>query len=169
MLDSLYKIFYSNPTAHNSEYLTRFSSPSAVHLPLEIKQFNHEKAFQAFFFYHQDLAILVEKIYVQFSDFFKILHRITPIVQQQFALSSLIDEVHSTSSIEGIHSTHRELKDILEGSSNRKHFSTIIKKYDLLVSGCSPIFHSCKDVRTFYDEFAHADAVADNPFLEKKL
>ena len=163
MFDSLYKIFYSNPKSHSAEYLSRFSCPSAVHLPLNIRQFNRDKEFRAFFYYNQDLAIIMEKIYIQFADFTHILQNVTSIVQQQFALSSLVDEVYSTSSIEGIHSTHRELKDILDGNSNNTHFSSIIKKYDLLISEQYPLFVSCKDIRDFYDEFAYADAVAENP------
>ncbi|MBQ6664088.1 MAG: Fic family protein [Synergistaceae bacterium] len=132
-------------------------------MPLNIRQFNRNKEFPAFFFYNHDLAMLMEKIHSQFADFTRILQNLSPIVLQQFALSSLVDEVHSTSSIEGIHSTHRELKDILDGKSNNVHFSTIIKKYDLLISEQYPLFWSCKDIRDFYDEFAHADAIAENP------
>ena len=69
--------------------------------------------------------MLMEKIYTLFMDFNKTLHSISAIVRQQFALSSLVEEVHSTSTIEGIHSTHRELKDILEGNVENRHFSAI--------------------------------------------
>lgn len=163
MLDSLYKIFYSNPNAHNQAYLDRFNSPSAVKLPFMIKQFNHNNAFQAFFYYNQDLSLLMQNIYTSFSSFLDILDNVPDIVLQQFSLSCLVDEVHSTSSIEGIHSTHRELKDILDGSSQSVHFSSIIKKYELLMSRSFPQFLSCYDVRAFYDDFAHKDIIADNP------
>lgn len=163
MLDSLSKIFYTNPKAHHSEYVARFSSPFTVRLPLMIRQFNHEKEFQAFFCYSQDLPLLMEKIYTGFTDFTRTLQNVSNIVLQQFALASLIDEVHSTSAIEGIHSTHRELKDILDGNIGNTHFSSIIRKYDLLMSGQIPSFLSCEAVRQFYDEFAYADAVAENP------
>ena len=163
MIDGLYKIFYSNPKAHNTAYLERFNSPSSVHLPFMIKQFNHDKAFQAFFCYNQDLAMITQDIYSGFTEFLNILSNITPIIQRQFSLSCLIDEVHSTSSIEGINSTHRELKDIIDGNSRSLHFSSIIRKYELISSGHYPIFRSPEDVRTFYDEFAHDDVIADNP------
>lgn len=163
MQESLYKLFYSNPKAHNATYLERFNSATSVHLPLNIKQFNHDKSFQAFFYYNQDLTLLLQDIYTKFADFLNTLTNVTPIVLQQFSLSCLIDEVHSTSSIEGIHSTHRELKDILDGNSNSLHFSSIIKKYDLLSSGQFTLFRSPNDIRAFYDEFAHDDITADNP------
>ena len=163
MQESLYKIFYSNPKQHKATYLERFNSPSSVHLQFNIKQFNHDKSFQAFFCYNQDLALLLQDIYTSFTEFLNILRNVTPIVQRQFSLSCLINEVHSTSSIEGIHSTHRELKDILDGNSSNCHFSSIIRKYDLLSSGQLPLFRSPENVRAFYDEFAHDDITADNP------
>lgn len=157
MTDCLYKIFHTNNNAHQYEYLARFASPSAVHLPIRIRQFNHDKEFQAFFCYNRDLAMLIEKIYSLFNDFNNSLHSTTNIVEQQFALASLIDEVLSTSSIEGIHTTHRQLKDILDGNAGNIHFSAVIKKYALLISGNYSLFSTCKDIRDFYDEFAHAD------------
>ena len=163
MLENLCKIFYSNHKAHQQAYLDRFNSPSAVHLPFKIKQFNHNKEFQAFFYYHQDLSLLTQNIYSEFSQFINILDSVPAIVQQQFALSCVIDEVHSTSSIEGIHSTHRELKDILDCNNHSAHFSSIIKKYEMLMSGSYPQFLSCLDIRTFYDGCTNDDIIADNP------
>ena len=163
MFDSLCKIFYSNNKLHQITYLERVSSPFTVRLPFDIKQFNHDKSFQAFFYYNQDLALLSEKIYSMFYEFMNTLQNTPDTVIQQFALASIIDEVHSTSSIEGIHSTHRKLKEILEGTVNNNHFSSIIKKYYLLTSKNYPAFRTCQDVREFYDEFAYVDIIADNP------
>ena len=160
MFESLAKIFYTNGKSHAQIYKERFYSPSAVHLPITIRQFNHDRAFQAFFYYNQDLSIALEKIYLRFSDFLSILPKLALIIQRQFALASIVDEVHSTSDIEGIHSTHRELRDIIDGGGNNQHFSSIIKMYDLLSSGDYPQFSTCEDVRRFYDEFVHQDAIA---------
>ena len=163
MFDSLCKIFYSNKNLHQQYYLERFSSPFSVHLPFEIKQFNHENSYPAFFYYNQDLALLSEKISASFNEFTITLGNTHEAVIHQFALSSIIDEVHATSSIEGIHSTHRELKEILEGTVSNNHFSSIIRKYYMLTSQNYPAFSTCEDVREFYDEFAHIDIIADNP------
>lgn len=162
MLDSLPKIFYSNKKLHTTTYLERFSSPFSVHLPCMIKQFGRNKSFQAFFSYNQDIALLLENILSLFATFTDILHDIPPVVMRQFYLACLVDEVRSTSSIEGIHSTRRELHDVLEGNT-KNHFSSIVKKYDLLISGNPPLFTTCEDVRAFYDEFAHDDVSATNP------
>ena len=163
MFDTLNKIFYSTPKLHTATYEERFNAPFSVRLPFFIKQFNHHKSYQAFFYYNQDLALLLERIYTLFNDFTLTLHHLTPVILQQFTLSCIIDEVQSTSNIEGIHSTHRELRDILDGKSHNHHFSSIIKKYELITSDRLPPFITCEDVRNFYDEFAHVDAIAENP------
>ena len=161
--DSLVKIFYRNPKEHETIYKKRFSSPFAVHLPIEIRQFNHDKSYPAFYCYNQEVMLLTEQIYQSLAKFLRTIQNISDVVMHQFKLSCIVDEVHSTSDIEGIHSTHRELKDVLEGSNDNSHFSSIIKKYDLLSSGEIPLFTTCDDVRNFYDEFVHIDAIAENP------
>ena len=165
-MNTLSKVFYSNYKHHKQAYLERFNSPFFVHLPLQIKQFNHNQAYPAFCYYSQELALLLEQISSLFAEFLNILPAVNPIVLNQFTLACVIDEVHSTSNIEGIHSINRELRDILDGSKQNIHFSSIIKKYDLLTSGSYPEFLSCEDVRNFYDEFAHVDAIADNPKID---
>ena len=163
MYDSLYKLYYSSPKEHSAIYQQRFISPSSVHLPFKIREFNHDRFYTAFFCYNQDVTIALERIYSHFIDFMRILPKVPPMVLYQFALGCIVDEVHSTSDIEGIHSTHRELRDILDGDSNNVHFSSIIRQYEMLTSGIYPSFKTCEDVRRFYDEFAHEDAVANNP------
>lgn len=161
--DSLAKIFYSNPKEHKAVYAERFSSPFAVHLPIEIRQFNHTKSYPAFYCYNENVVLLTEQIYQLFADFLRTIQSVSDVVMRQFTQSCVIAEVHSTSDIEGIHSTHRELKDVLEGGNINSHFSSIIKKYDLLSSGEIPSFRTCEDVRNCYDEFVHIDAIAQNP------
>ncbi len=163
MYDSLYKLYYSSPKEHSAIYQQRFTSPSSVHMPFKIREFSHDKFYTAFFCYNQDIAVALERIYSRFTEFMRILPKVPPMVLHQFSLGCVVDEVHSTSDIEGIHSTHRELKDILDGGGNNVHFSSIIRQYELLTSGRYPPFKTCEDVRRFYDEFAHEDAVANNP------
>ena len=74
-----------------------------------------------------------------------------------------MDEVHATSDIEGIHSTHREFREVLDGEAKKSHFSSIIKMYDLLSSGDYRKFETCEDTREFYDELNHMDAITENP------
>ena len=160
--ESLRKIFYVNNERHQEIYRQRFISPSARHLGFDIQQFNYTKSFNAFYNYPEELVLLLENIYEQQKRLVNIINSLPPLVIHQFGLNCLIDEVQATSAIEGIHSTRRELQDILEGKKS-VHFSSIIKKYDALVSNEHINFETCQDIRYFYDNFAHEDIIANNP------
>ena len=126
-LASLKKIFYTDRHNHYNAYLQRFHSPSSVLLDFYIQQFNHNNSFQAFFYYSPELVSLIENIYISHRSLTDIIHNFPPIALHQFALASIVDEVHSTSAIEGIHSTHWELRSILEGNYSSSHFSSTSK------------------------------------------
>lgn len=161
--EALTKIFYANKEEHKRNYEQRFLAPFSVRLPFEIKEFNHDNSFTAFYCYPEELVLLLEQIYTSHNKLLDIINSIPLPVVKQFELSCIVDEVHSTSAIEGIHSTHRELKEILEGNSHNKHFSSIIRKYEILTHDELIDFYSPQDIRLFYDEFAHEDIIADNP------
>lgn len=171
MYDSLVKIYYTNAETHTRTYEERYNAPSSKHIEIPIRQFNHNKSYPAFYSYNQELVLLLEKVYSSFAEFLNILSSLTPAVLNQYAMSCIVEEVHSTSDIEGIHSTQRELRELLDGLSSKNHFSSIMKMYDFLSSGDYPRFETCEDVRNFYDEFNHLDAIAYNPhnLLDGKL
>ena len=159
---SLRKLFYTNNKEHMAMYSQRFHSPSAIHIDLDIKQFNHNNSFKAFYYYNEELVVLLERIYSQHSKLLTIIEDVPPLVLHQFGIYCIVDEVHSTSAIEGIHSTHRELQDILEGNSHSRHFSSILRKYDALVLNEQIDLNTCQDIRSLYDDFAYEDIVANN-------
>ena len=107
--------------------------------------------------------MLFEKIHERHKDLLELIYDTPMPVLHQFELSCVVDEVHATSAIEGIHSTHRELKDILDGKTDSQHFSSIIQKYNMLRSGEILFFQTCQDIRDFYDTFTHEDIISQNP------
>lgn len=163
MLDSLKKIYYSQPDAYEKKYEERFNSPFTIRLGFEIKQINREHSYPAFFYYTNDLMLLGEKIYKQFEDFLYLIHSLPPIVLHQFALSCITEEVKSTNDIEGVHSTHRELREILEEFSHTSRFSGIIEKYNMLLSQKTMSFQTCEDIRNLYNELVYDEVISDNP------
>ena len=160
--DSLRKIYYTQPKQHEEIYQQRFLSPFSKHVPIIIKEYNHNTEFPAFWCYTEKIILLIEKIYRQNQILMDITKSVPPLVLHQYSLSCIVDEVYSTSAIEGIHSTRRELQEILEGKHS-PHFTSIIRKYEMLNSREKIDFYTCKDIRAFYDEFAHPEVIADNP------
>lgn len=69
-------------------------------------------------------------------------------------------------SIEGVHSSRSELREILEGVSKSSNFSSIIKKYNSLRFDDVFNFQNCTEVRNFYDEFIQSEVLEE---LDRKI
>lgn len=160
--ESLEKIYYKNQQNHEEVYKSRFNAPTTRHFNFPIKQFNRKKEFSAFLCYTEEIVLLIEKIYKKQENFLNLIKRVPPLLLRQFELLSVVDEVKSTSDIEGVHSTRQELKEIVEGEKNSPHFSSIIRKYIALTSKEIIPFKNCDDIRKFYDEFAHKEVSLDD-------
>ena len=160
--ETLSKIFYKNPSQHEKIYLERYNSATTKHFNFTIKQVGRQKNFPAFLCYTEELILLMEKIYKKQERFLQMIPLIPSLVLKQFELFCIVDEVKSTSEIEGVHSTRRELGEIIEGN-NSVHFSSILKKYLALTSSEILKFKTCEDVRKFYDEFAHKEVIHNKP------
>lgn len=108
--------------------------------------------------------MLMEGIYKKHEDLLQALQAVPPLVLEQFILSSVVDEVRATSDIEGIHSTRKEIKEVVSGSVQSARFSSIVAKYKSILTDSGQIsFKTCEDIRAFYDEFAHNEVTANDP------
>ena len=162
--ESLSKIFYKHPAKHSEIYNERFNSPLTRHFDFQIQEYNHRNKYPAFFCYTEEFAVLMEEIYKKHEDLLQALQAVPPLVLEQFILSSVVDEVRATSDIEGIHSTRKEIKEVVSGSVQSARFSSIVAKYKSILTDSAPIqFKTCEDIRAFYDEFAHKEVTANDP------
>ena len=162
--ESLSKTFYKRPTEHSKIYAERFNSPLTRHFDFQIQEYNRRNKYPAFFCYTEEFALLTEKIYKKHEDLLQVLRDVPPLVLEQFILSSVVDEVRATSDIEGIHSTRKEIKEVVSGSSQSARFSSIVSKYKSFLTDSAQIsFRTCEDIRAFYDEFAHKEVTASDP------
>lgn len=128
-MDSLKKIYYIKPEEHKKTYEQRYAAPFTKHIPIQIREFNHDKQYPAFYYYPEELVLQLEMTEKHYLEFLHVLAIVPPLVQHQFSLSCIVDEVGSTSAIEGIHSSKEELKALLDGESSEGQFASIIKKY----------------------------------------
>lgn len=160
--ESLYKIYYKFPESHNRIYTERFYAPNTRHFNFTIREYNHQKEYPAFFCYTEEFAVLVEEIYQKHEKLLYALSTVPHLVLEQFILSCVVDEVRATSDIEGIHSTRREIKDVITGTPSAR-FSSIVGKYKSILNFEQLNFKTCADIRFFYDEFIHKEIVMDNP------
>ena len=162
--EPLGKIFYKYPAKHSGIYNERFNSPLTRHFNFQIQEYNHRNKYPAFFCYTEEFTVLMEEIYKKHEDLLQALQAVPPLVLEQFILSSVVDEVRATSDIEGIHSTRKEIKEVVSGSVQSARFSSIVAKYKSILTDSAPMqFKTCEDIRAFYDEFAHKEVIANDP------
>lgn len=160
-------MYYKFPKVHEDVYLKRFNAPMTKHFEFSIRQYNRQNEYPAFLCYTEEFMLLVEKIYRKHERLLEILEVISPLVIEQFILLSVVDEVRATSDIEGVHSTRREIEDVVKGTTHSTRFSSIVGKYKTLLEPTEIRFETCKDIRAFYDEFVHREIAAEE--LNHKL
>lgn len=162
--DSLSKIYYKDEANYCNEYEKRYNAPFAYRLDISIRQYNHKNAYGGFFYYTEDIVGLMEKIYKSYAAFLNVVHSVPPVVLHQFSLLSILDEVKSTNDIEGVRSTRKEIRDIIDGIAPRNaRFASIVNKYHSLLADTEIAFETCQNIRDFYDDFAHKEIMAENP------
>lgn len=156
---SLFKLFYKNPEIYNEEYERRFNDAESVKLDIFIGDN------QAFFCPDTDIykkLVSIEKYDKKINELYNML---PGMAIAQFAKRCLIDEIVITNNIEGVHSTRREINDILSDLSfnnKRNHFAGLVKKYQTLMGNEIIDFNSCVDIRKIYDELFSEEIRQDN-------
>ena len=162
--ESLIKIYYKYPTEHHKIYLERFNAAMTRHFDFQIREFNHKNNYPAFFCYTEEFVALTEEIYKKHEDLLQMLNVLSPLVLEQYILGSAVDEIRATSDIEGVYSTRREVKDVMNGTTQSARFSSIVGKYKVFFEDFAQInFSTCEDIRNFYDAFIHGEVISDNP------
>lgn len=162
----LSKLYYSDPAQWRAEYQRRVNSPSAVRLPLEIHQYNRKQTYQAWFCYTPEIALLQEEVMHNALRLFTLTQDIPADAIDEFLHSCFITEIKSSNDIEGVSSTHREIRLAMAASGagqRRIRFASIVNKYRMILSGDEIPLHTSADIRRLYDEFLADEIRRKNP------
>lgn len=154
----LSKLYYKDKAHYEEIYQNRLHSESSVRFNFSITEH------PAFFQYNSEMLLLTSAIYQKNAELIQLKHSLPSIALEQFRLSCLIDEIKITNEIEGVHSTRKEINDILqakmENSLNQRLFG-LVKKYDLLSIDDLSI-STCADIRTIYDELVLPEVISED-------
>ncbi len=156
---SLYALFYMDRNLHKSEYEKRFQNPETIHLDFTIDKH------PAFFLPTMDFykkAFSIERADNQIN---QLCNMLPPLAIHQFALRCLIDEIVLTNNIEGVHSTRKEITEILTDLSENtkaRRFYGLVNKYTMLISNDEIPINSCQDIRKIYDDLFLDEIEAEN-------
>ena len=146
---SLNKLFYVDREEQKKEYEKRFNSKETIKLNLKIGDN------QAFFCQTAEIYKLIVSIERTDKKVNKLYSKLPLIAIKQFENRCLIDEIVLTNNIEGIHSTRKEIDEILNDLSKknkRKRFWGLVNKYKLLVNDDTITMVDCHDIRKIYDD-----------------
>lgn len=162
---SLTKYFYQHTQEeYETEYIRRLEAPFTVHFNIPIHQYNRKSAYPAFLCYTGEILRLVEKFYKTYEQFLYTVNTVPPVVLYQFTRLSIVEEVKSTNDIEGVHSTKKEIREIIEKKGTHYHrLQSVVHQYLELLGEEEIKFDTCKDIRNFYDDFTHQEITRENP------
>ena len=145
---------------YKEEYEYRFNDENTIHLPVNIGD-NTAFICQTPEIYKRIISIErldknVSELYSSFPD----------IAIEQFTTRCLIDEILLTNDIEGVHSTRKEIGEILQDLSThnkRNRFVGLIAKYVMLERRQPMSFKTCQDIRKVYDDIFYEEIKANDP------
>ena len=157
--ESLYKIYYKDNEHYEEIARSRFSSEFAVHIDFEIN------GNPAFFIQIPELykcLLIIEKID---KDIQAILFKLPPLSLHQFTRKCLIDEIVITNGIEGVHSTRREIGELLNRTISKKRirWEGLVNKYSMLSSDHDIKLNTAEDVRNIYNDIVLHEVAEDDP------
>lgn len=153
----LRKIYYSDSSRYESEYLYRYHSPYAHHIDFMIGDAS------AFFVLTPEMVDLMLAIQRTDKHVSQICHSLPAKAIDQFSLRCLIDEIVLTNSIEGVNSTRKEVDSALSSNDRKTRFKGLVQKYVLLQTRDDLPLSTCEDIRRIYDDLVLDEIIEDNP------
>lgn len=157
---TLYKLFYADPSAFKAEYDKRFNDENTIHLDIKIGEH------AAFICESAEIFKLIISIERTNNLINRICNNLPEIALSQFQLRCLIDEIVLTNNIEGVHSTRKEISEILQDLSKnnkRERFVGLVKKYVLLMKNETLSLQTPEDIRKMYDDIFYEEIQATDP------
>lgn len=157
---SLRGLFHDPAADEKAVFEERFSDPRTIHLETTIK------GFPAFIFMAPELyenAIAAARLD---KEILKLELALPERALANYRNSCLIDEIVITNEIEGVHSTRREIGEVLElleHNDRRGRFLGIVQKYALLQTRPNIPLETCQDIRSLYDDLVLEEVRATDP------
>ena len=152
-------LYYEHKEEYEALYESRINSTECVHLNFSIA--NNP----AFFMETPELIKKIVEITRIDKEISLVSHSLPEIALKQYINKCLIDEIVITNNIEGVHSTRKEIGEILddlEGKSDKRFFG-LVKKYNALMAGNYVSIKDSRDIRVLYDEMFLSEIIEENP------
>lgn len=159
----LSSLFYQGKEVFEGTYKKRIESESTYHFDFKINGYN------AFVVITHEVLRKIEQVMSLDKELYRYMRSVPITALEQYTKRCLVDEIKMTNEIEGVHSSRREINEILsdkEDNSKHKRFYGLVKKYEMLLQEQQIKLSSCQDIRNLYNEFALKDVVQENTINE---
>lgn len=154
---SLKSIYYSNHEKYEKIYTQRINSDSTYNLGTDVK------GMPAFVIVTPNILDLITEILITNEKLIKVTLALPKVALEHYTLECLIEEIRLTNEIEGIHSTRKEIEDVINDTpSKNRRLEGLVKKYALLTQEKIQL-RTCQDVRDIYNSLVLEEVIADNP------
>lgn len=141
------KLFYKDRNIYEQEYHRRFDDPDTIHLPINIGEH------PAFFYVTPQMLNQIAAIERVDKENDRImLMKLPHVAVSQFVQDCLVDEILLTNNIEGVHSTRKEIDNVLQNPQKELRFFGIVRKYLQLAQNEEIPMQTCQDIRDIYDD-----------------
>ena len=156
LLESLY---YDNRDEYMQLYNNRMLDDNCIKLDFYIGDN------QAFFMETAELMKSCMEIARIDKEIAKLCLDLPGIATKQYANKCLIDEIVITNNIEGVHSTRKEIGELLEELKPKipNRFSGLVHKYLALNDRLPLTIDNCQDIRNLYDKMFLDEVIRENP------
>ena len=156
----LKKMFHIDQDEYKKEYEKRYNDPNTIHLDISIKG-NPAFFCQTIEMYQQLLSI--EKTDKKIN---KLCYNLPGVALDQFERNCLVDEIVLSNNIEGVNSTRKEIRNILndiQKKDKHRRFVGLVKKYIALMTHEKISIQNTKDIRRIYDDIFYEEIKATDP------
>ena len=157
---TLKALFHMGANEYKTEYESRYNAEDTIHLPVNIGD-NSAFICQTPEIYKQIISI--ERLDKAVD---AVANTLPQLAISQFTSKCLIDEILLTNNIEGVHSTRKEIGEILQDLSKhdrRNRFVGLVAKYAALEDDHTMSFKACQDIRKVYDDIFYEEIKATDP------
>lgn len=151
---TLKKYRYIDRKGLPDEYKRRFESYDSKHIDFDIG------SYPAFFVETKEIRNAVLHLNKMDKEVMKLCGELPPEALAQYVIKCLMDEIQITNSIEGVHSTKKEIRDAYENKGRR--FKGIVEKYRQLMKNAGTDLSSCRALRDLYDELVLPEVLEEN-------
>ena len=156
----LKKLFHIDREAYKSEYEKKFNDEDTIHLDIEIS------GNAAFLCQTKEVFGSIISIERTNTAIAKMCSKLPEKALIQYRNRCLTDEIVLTNNIERVHSTRKEINEILTDLSKKdrkKRFVGLVKKYVALSHNEEIPLQTSRDIRKIYDDIFFDEISSSNP------